>query len=73
MVELAIKRGLLLMLYFQVVKKLEKHDPGQQGQSIYITIQAFIFTQYVTSRLDQGRKLLRCGQGLFSFTGLFNF
>lgn len=73
MVEIAIYRGFLFMLYFQVVKKLEKHYPGKQGQSVYITIQPFVFAQYVTSRFDEGRKLLRCSQGLFGFTWLFNF
>ena len=40
---------------FKVVEELEKHYPGEQGQTIHVAIEAFVLAKDLAGAADQGR------------------
>ena len=63
----AFQGGFSFTQLFQIVQKLEKHDPGEHGQAIQITVESFVLAHDLASRLDNGTQLLCGGHGLFCF------
>jgi hypothetical protein len=37
---------------FEVVKELEEHHPGEQGQTIYIAVETLVLAQNLASSAD---------------------
>jgi hypothetical protein len=61
LVRFAVEFGFLFVDSFEVVEKLEEHDPGEQWQAIHVAIQAFVLAQNLVCGADQGGEIVARG------------
>ncbi len=58
MIGLTIQFGFFLIHHFEVVEELEKHHPGEQGETVHIAVQPLVFAQDLAGTANKCRQVI---------------